>query len=100
MLGVAVTVACLLQCGGGVFTGPIRARPGRRAWCDLCCCIRSATATGGGGRSLPLATVPPPLAGFLLLGFVGLANMDHGETTVMIARPWGVCWWVAELVEH
>ena len=95
--GVAVTVVCLLQCA----VGTLRAHFGfGRASEGLVCsrrCIRSATAYGGGGRSLPRATVLPPLAGVHFSRSYRPRNVEHGETTEVRARLWSVVahagWW-------
>jgi hypothetical protein len=63
------------------FMGPIQARPGQYGPSLSCCCILSATANDGGGRSLPHAIVLPPLQEFLLIGLAGL-------TTWAMVRPW------------
>jgi hypothetical protein len=49
---VGRTAACLLQRGDRSFTSP-RARPGQKGLVCSCCCVRSVTAIGGGGRALP-----------------------------------------------
>ena len=87
-VGVIVSVACLLQCGGGALRAC--SRPGRASVGLVCpCyCIQSATADGGGGCSLPYATVLSSLQESLLLGLCWPRNMDHGATAVVIARPW------------
>ena len=49
VMGMASTAPRLLQRGGGSFMGPT----GQCGPVCSCCCVRSATASGGGGCALP-----------------------------------------------
>ena len=80
MLGMAESVVPLLQCGGGALrallglVGPAWARFAQLLHPVGYCRVGQHGPFGGGGRSLPCATVLPTLVEFLLLSSSDLAT--------------------------
>jgi hypothetical protein len=88
-MGVAATASCLLQRGGGSFMGPIWAWPGL-CWPGVLLLLRPVCyyLWRGGGCSLPRGdgTAAPCMWRSFRSGRPRI--ICHGETSMMIARPW------------